>query len=392
MKMDVLIREASAEELAGWDELVTGFENYRVVHKLGWMRSLEACVKGKPLYLVYEKEGRVAGCLPGFVVNMGPLKLFGSPLPGWQTLSMGPVFDPGLLSAREMMSALIGYLEKNYGVHHIELLSDGLDAGVMEGLGFQCKPTATFAAPMFPGDEAATMKRLKESARRNVKRAVKLGLVVKFEEDESFVEEHYDQLVEVYARGGNAIPFTKKRALEFFRHMKESGNLLAVSVHLPGGGPCIATATFTAEGKELLLWMWAHRTRYRWYRPTELMTWTVMKRAMELGCDHVDFMGRGDFKAKFGAELGVSKYRWVRSRYRWLLQVRMLAERGYRWQQALRGRRTRQRMAAALASVAQPPGRDEAGPSNCAQEQRQEKNLKFEISNLKSQIFEESCR
>jgi hypothetical protein len=391
MKKNVVIREASAEELARWDELVTGFENYRVVHKLGWMRSLEACVKGKPLYLVYEKEGRVVGCLPGFLVNMGPLKLFGSPLPGWQTLSMGPVFDPELLSAREMVPALIGYLEKNYGVHHIELLSDGLDAEVMEGLGFQCKPTATFAAPMFPNDEAATMRRLKESARRNVKRALKLGLVIRFEEDESFVEEHYDQLVEVYARGGNAIPFTKKRALEFFRSMKESGNLLAVSVNLPDGGPCIATGTFTVEGRELLLWMWAHRTRYRWYRPTELMTWTVMKRAMELGCDHVDFMGRGDFKAKFGAELGVSKYRWVRSRYRWLLQVRMLAERGYRWQQALRGRRTRQRMAAALASEAQPIENNEAVPHSVAHE-RQDKNPKFEISNLKSQILEEARR
>ena len=391
MKTDVVIREASAEELAGWDELVTGFENYRVVHKLGWMRSLEACVKGKPLYLVYEKEGRVVGCLPGFVVNVGPLKLFGSPLPGWQTLSMGPVFDPERLSAREMVPALVQYLEKNYGVHHIELLSDGLDAEVMEGLGFQCKPTATFAAPMFPHDEAATMRRLKESARRNVKRAVKLGLVVRFEEDESFVDEHYDQLVEVYARGGNAIPFTKKRALEFFRHMKESGNLLAVSVHLPDGGPSIATGTFTVEGKELLLWMWAHRTRYRWYRPTELMTWTVMKRAMELGCDHVDFMGRGDFKAKFGAELGVSKYRWVRSRYRWLLQVRMLAERGYRWQQALRGRRTRQRLATALARAAEPVGHVEADADRGAQE-RLDQPPKFEISKLKSQIFEESCR
>jgi CelD/BcsL family acetyltransferase involved in cellulose biosynthesis len=356
MTTDVLVREAGALELTGWDELVAGFENCRVVHKLGWMRSLEACVKGKPLYLVFEKGGVVVGCLPGFLVNVGPLRLFGSPLPGWQTLSMGPLFDRSSLSAREMVPALVAYLEKRYGVHHIELLTDALDEEVMGGLGFQCKPTATFVAPMSPNDEARTMKRLKESARRNVKRAMKLGLVVRFEEDESFVDEHYDQLVEVYARGGNAIPFTKKRAVEFFRHMKESGNLLAVSVHLPDGGPCIATGTFTVDGTELLLWMWAHRTRYRWYRPTELMTWTVMQRAMELGCDHVDFMGRGDFKAKFGAELGVSKYRWVRSRYRWLLRARMLAERGYRWQQALRGRRVRQRLASVVSGAAKPFG------------------------------------
>ena len=354
MKSDVVIREANPQEMLRWDELVAGFENYRVVHKLAWMRSLEACVKGKPLYLVYEKDGQVVGCLPGFLVNVGPFRLFGSPLPGWQTLSMGPVFDKRQLSTQEMMPALVTYLETRYGVHHIEVLVDSLNHEVMEKMGFQCKPAATFCAPLFPGDEKRAMKALKDSARRNVRRAEKLGLIVKFEDDEAFIDEHYDQLVEVYARGGNVIPFNKKRALEFFRHMNESGNLLAISVYLPDGVTNIATGTFTVEGKELLLWMWAHRTQYRWYRPTELMTWTVMKKAMEMGCDSIDFMGRGDFKAKFGAELEVRNYRWVRSRFRWLFQIRMLAERVYRWQQSFRGRRVRQRMASVLASTAKP--------------------------------------
>lgn len=354
MKGSVVIREARPEEVLGWDELVTRFDNHRVVHKLAWMRSLEACVKGKPLYLVYEKGGEVVGCLPGFIVTLGPLRLFGSPLPGWQTLSMGPAFDGRLVSTQEMIPALVAFLEKSYGVHHIELMAGGLDRQVMERLGFQCKPSPTYRAPLFPGDEARAMRALKDSARRNVRRAEKMGLTVRFEDDEEFVEEHYDQLREVYARGGNTIPFDKRRAQEFFRHMKAGGNLLAVSVHLPGGGPSIATGTFTVDGRELVLWMWAHRTQYRWYRPTELMTWAVMKKAMEAGCDSVDFMGRGDFKAKFGAELVENKYRWVRSRYRWLFRVRLLAESGYRWQQSFRGRLVRRTLPGLRAAPAKP--------------------------------------
>jgi len=134
------------------------------------------------------------------------------------------------------------------------------------------------------------------------------------------------------------VPFGKKRALDFFRHMKAGGNLVAVSVYLPDGGPNIATGMFTIEGKELLLWMWTHRTEHRWYRPTELMTWAVMQKAMALGCNTLDFMGRGDFKAKFGAELDLTKHRWARSRYEWLAATRMLAGRGYKWQQSMRGR------------------------------------------------------
>src|SRR6266513_1195042 len=83
---------------------------------------------------------------------------------------------------------------------------------------------------------------------------------------------------------------------------------------------------FTVHGHELLLSMWTHRTRYRWYRPTELMTWTVMQKAMALGCDSFDLMGRGDFKAKFGAAPDASKQRWVWSRYAWLTAARRLAQ------------------------------------------------------------------
>jgi hypothetical protein len=68
------------------------------------------------------------------------------------------------------------------------------------------------------------------------------------------------------------------------------------------------------------------------------MTWTVMQRALANGCDTFDLMGLGDFKTKFGAELDNRKYRWIRSRYRWLAGMRDIAAKGLHWQQAVRGR------------------------------------------------------
>jgi hypothetical protein len=56
-------------------------------------------------------------------------------------------------------------------------------------------------------------------------------------------------------------------------------------------------------------------------------------------------MGLGDFKTKFGAELDQRKYRWVRSRYRWLTGMRDLAAKGLYWQHALQGRVVRWRSA-----------------------------------------------
>src|SRR5213078_1767517 len=100
----------------------------------------------------------------------------------------------------------------------------------------------------------------------------------------------------------------------------------------------IATGIFLVHARELFLWTWAHRSRYRWYRPTELMTWTVMQRAMALGCNTFDLMGGGDFKRKFGAEPELTKYRWVWSRYPWITRARDVAGVAHRWQQSLRGR------------------------------------------------------
>ena len=332
------LREISAEDLPRWDDLVRRFGNHRIVHTMGWIRSLEASGMGRPRFLVFEKDGEIVGCLPGLVSDVGPFRLFGSPPPASQTVSMGPAFDDRRVSTAELMEAVVPYLEHRLGIHHMEIMSPDLDPGSMLALGFRGEPWPTYRAPLFPHDEARTLKAMKENARRNVTRGIKLGLKVRFETDESFVDEHYDQIREVYVRGGHVVNFGRQRVLECFRHLRDAGNLVAISVYLPDGATNIATGIFSIEGKELLLWAWAHRAKYRWHRPTELMTWSVMQRAIEAGCDTFDLMGLGEFKTKFGAQLDERKYRWVRSRYRWLAHMRDLAARGLHWQQAVRGR------------------------------------------------------
>jgi predicted ATP-grasp superfamily ATP-dependent carboligase/CelD/BcsL family acetyltransferase involved in cellulose biosynthesis len=337
----VRVREANPEELQNWDAIVRRFPNYRLPHTRAWIDALGASGCGRPLYLLLERNDDIVGCFPGLLVNVGRWKLFGSPLAGWQTVSLGPAFDPQRFSTAAFAGAIVPYLEREHDVDHIELLNLGLDGDAMRAAGFEGEPVFTYRARLFPGDEAATFKQLKLSARRNVKRAQRLGLVVRFEDDERFVDEHYAQLKEVYRRGGFAVPFSRQRVLEFFRRLKDSGSLVAVSVYLPGGRVNIATGIFTIEGKELLLWMWAHRQHYRWYRPTELMTWSVMQRAIQVGCESFDLMGAGDFKTKFGAEPDLTKIRWLRGRQRWLMTARQLAKTAYGWQQGLRGRASR---------------------------------------------------
>jgi len=324
----VEVRHATAAEIENWDDVIASFDNHRLIHRRAWLESLQASGQGRPAYLVCTRDNEIVGCWTGMLMKRGPLRMFGSPPPGSQTLSMGPTFDPECVSEEALIAAGIEYLEREQGIHLIELIGT-LDVSAMRRLGFEGNTVTTHRAVMTPQDPDATFKNLKTNARRNVKRAIKLGLEIREVEDEAFVDEAYEQIQEVCQRRGEAVSFTKQRAIEFFRHMKASGNLLALSVHLPDNGPSIATGMFTIDGRELLLWQWAHRTEHRWYRPTEFMTWTAMQRGMEAGCRTFDLMGGGDFKQKFGAEKITNQHRWIRGRYRWILRARELAYKGH---------------------------------------------------------------
>ena len=336
--MNLEIREATAAERDNWDALIRRFPRVRVEHTRAWLDSLVATGLGDPLYLLWTVDGEIVGCMPGLLRKAGPFRMFGSPLPGWQTGGMGPLFDPARVTTSQLISALIPALEERYGVAHVELLTAQLDGAAMAGLGFRAEETPTWRAPLYPGDEAKQLALFKDSARRNIKRAHKLGLEVRFETDESFVEPHYRQLCDVYVRGGHTISFSLERTRLAFRHLKQANALIAASVWLPDGKTMIASGMFAVEGKELLLWSWAHSTRYRWYRATELLTWSIMTRAMARGCETFDLMGLGDFKAKFGASLDCTKTRWVRSRSAAITRLRDMAGRAYVWQQKLRGK------------------------------------------------------
>jgi CelD/BcsL family acetyltransferase involved in cellulose biosynthesis len=339
---DISIREASPREVESWDELVGRFHGRRIFHRTAWLRYVESFSGARAVRLVFEKEGEVVGCLPGFLLRKGfVLRVFASPLAGWQTESMGPVFDSSRVAPRELFAALLPFLKARYGAHHVELTTAHFDGEAAGGLGFRVRRFSTYRVPLLPGDEERALKNLKAKTRNQLRKAFKLGLVARVEEDEAFVAEFYDQTREVFARRGKAVPFDEARVLKLFRHLKESGNLLAISVLLPDGR-CAATGLFMCDERELHLWGWAHRTEARWYCPVELLTWTAMQRGMEAGCTTLDMAGGGDAKLKFGAVPDAALCQWMWSRYAWLARARDLAERAYRWQQSARGRLTRQ--------------------------------------------------
>lgn len=331
------VRAASPEELAGWDALCQGLGPSRLFHRRAWIESLAEGAAGAPRYLVCERQGEIVGCLPGLLRQLGPLRLFGSPLEGSQTSSMGPVFDARRVSTRELMGALLAHLEQEEGAHHVELASDHLDLGAMRALGFADELLFTCRIALYPGDEDRALRNIDGRTRNHLRKAQRLGLRCEREEDEGFAAECYDQLVEVFRRGGNAAPFGPERVRRCFRHMKAAGRLLALSVRLPEG-ECVATGLFLLDAPEMHLWLWTHRTAHRGAYATELLMWTAMREGMARGCTTLDMGGGGRAKLQYGARPDETAHRFLRSRHAVLARSRALARQAFHLQQSLRGR------------------------------------------------------
>ncbi|MFL6227688.1 MAG: GNAT family N-acetyltransferase [Pyrinomonadaceae bacterium] len=352
---ELVVREATTREVESWDEIAARFEGCRIFHKMVWLRYVESFSGARAVRLVLERDGRVVGCLPGFLLRKLFLRVFASPMAGWQTESMGPLFDAERVSPREVCAALAPFLKTRYRVHHVEMTSPLLDPSAMAAQGFRGRRFSTYRVPLFPGDEGHALKNIRAKTRNQLRKAIKLGLVARAREDEPFVAEFCDQLREVFARRGKSVPFKEERVLKLFRRLRDDGNLLAISVSLPDGA-CAAAGLFMRDGRELHLWGWAHRTEFRWYCPMELLTWTAMQRGMDAGCTTLDMAGGGDAKLKFGAVEDATLCEWTWSRYAWLARARSLAERAYRWQQSARGRLARKRSAAAAPRHVEPAG------------------------------------
>jgi CelD/BcsL family acetyltransferase involved in cellulose biosynthesis len=166
---------------------------------------------------------------------------------------------------------------------------------------------------------------------------MRLGLEARVELTPDFVDHYFEQISSVFAGRGFALPFKRKRVEQLVEHLMGTSHLLPVSVFLADKATCIATGIFLVANQELFLWGWAHRHEYGSYCPMELLTWTAMQRAIELGCRSFDLFGGGKAKEKYGGVVDTGTVRWMRSPVPGFLACRGAAKRAYRWWQRVKG-------------------------------------------------------
>ncbi|GLI51892.1 hypothetical protein TSYNTROOL_19780 [Tepidanaerobacter syntrophicus] len=110
-----------------WNNKISKFKNKTIYHTYEWLEFIEES-QGleKILYEITINE-KVEGYLPGFIIKKGPIKIFGSPFPGWTTPYMGPLINENI--SQELLFSEIKKLMNKEDYHYAEFCNRSLDIG-----------------------------------------------------------------------------------------------------------------------------------------------------------------------------------------------------------------------------------------------------------------------
>ncbi|HCA67044.1 MAG: hypothetical protein A2249_00185 [Candidatus Jacksonbacteria bacterium RIFOXYA2_FULL_44_7] len=278
-----------------WDDTLAQFESAALFHESVWLDFIEQTQKGKKYLFRLVEQGRAIGYFPAFILKKWPFAILASPANGWNTSFMGPVMEDPKRRTAPFIKTLDTFCQSQR-IDHVEIASPILDASLMLEAGFSCKRGKTMLVDI--DDPKIMFSRLKSEARTAIRKAKNHGLIVKESNDHAFVDRYYKQLTGVFARQKLAPTYPKERVASLFRLLKAKNQLLTLEVLYRGIS--IASGVFPYGEKTVYFFGGAGIDAYRNLRPHDLLHYTLMTKALELGIRHYDMEGTSAFKEKFG--------------------------------------------------------------------------------------------
>lgn len=283
-----------------WDAALARFDLWHLYHTAAWLDFLEQTQPvERRAYAIHGGEG-LAGYLPGFALRQGPVRIFGSPFPGWTTPYLGPVVNRSV-DWPELYRAIAAALRRDRFAH-AELRHHQVDYDGAAEAGFRPVPYETQVAPV-PANPELILAGFSKEGRRNVRLALRNGLRAEITIDPGFVDVFYDQLSAVFAKHGLPPTYPRRRVEKLWEHLMPTGRMVCLQVMRDDR--CLAT------GIDLVGHGWLHSFASAAVQtaddlklyPNELRRYQGMCEAAARGIQHYDLTGVRAYKRKFGAEL-----------------------------------------------------------------------------------------
>lgn len=282
---------------AGWDEAVRSFPEGSFFHSAGWARVLEQSYGYRPLYFtIYEGE-KIAGILPVMEVNSRLTGRRGVSLP-FTDFCQPIARDP--LSFRALLEAAVEYGRRR-GWQYLEI------RGGEEELANRPAWARFFGHTLaLERGERALYLGLRDSNRRNIRRAQMAGIEVIFCESAEAVEEFFR--LNQMTRKDHGLPIQPRG---FFRTLHEhiiAAGLGRVVLAL-NDGQAVAGAVFLLFGRKAFFKYGASDRKFKHLRPNNILLWEAIRRLANdgfstlcLGRTEPEHAGLRQFKQGWGAE------------------------------------------------------------------------------------------
>jgi hypothetical protein len=312
------LEQARAEDLPPAEH----FADHTVFQTEPWLRVVNAIQPVRPVFARVMDGGTPVGRYTGLVLRRAGVPVLASPFPGWNTYHMGFNLEDGVPRAAAVR-ALQQFAFRELGCMHLEVMDRGIDTDTAREIGWAWTEFHGFVIDLRRSEDEL-LAGMTSDCRRCLRKAAREGVALEAVADPAgFVDEHYAQLEDVFAKQGLVPKFPKSRVAAVVRELGGTESLLLVRARDPLGRS-IATAIFVASGDTSYFWSGAS---WRWgqsRRPNEAVQWFAMQHWRARGVDLFDMGGPADYKRRYGGTPYVTP--WLRrSRYAGLEQLRNVA-------------------------------------------------------------------
>jgi hypothetical protein len=304
-----------------WDAILKTLPDWEIYQTSAWIRFLAESQHAVPVVAVLKDGNDTAGYFAGLIIRTCGVKILGSPFVGWTTERMGLRLLPGVPRG-PALKALFDYAFRDLGCVHLEFSDCCTTRKDVELLGFQEFASRNHFVDLAP-DEEQIYRSMNRSARRYCNRdGARRGVTIEEAHDDGFVDEHYSQLKEVFAKQGLVPTYGITRVRLLVRHLMPTGSLLLLRAR-DGEGRCAATGIFFGLNRHAYFWGNASWRSRQSLRPNEALHWYAMMYFKARGA-LVYEMGGASYTEKYGAKL-TEQLRFRKSKYPWIASARNVA-------------------------------------------------------------------
>lgn len=318
-----------------WDGLVSHCEFTTVYHRDGWLGIIEECEGVSIQRVVCYKNEMLQAVWPIGIFRKGPLRVGGSPLPGWNTAYLGPVFTSECDDKPSAVKAMLNSkLISNPSFVALRCMDIGVD---LSECGFEkTREFRTYGIDL-TRDKDELFSALKGTCRTRVRKGTKNGLEIRFEEGDEYLDDYWKMANDVFSKSNLKPPFTENFLRVMHKRLFSKGELLVPTAYF--GDERVATLIVPHDGKTGMYFAGGTFGEKLKLAPNNLLHWETMMECKRLGMERYDFISingkPGKFKRTFNPEERVGCIHWERTNsqlVKWLrdkYEVRARARRKY---------------------------------------------------------------